>query len=253
VNTAIISPSGGSIGIGFAVPSKVVQAVASSLQQFGEIRRGWLGVKIQQVTDEIAESLNIKPARGALIAGIDDKGPAKPAGIEAGDVIIKFDGKEIKEMRDLPRIVADTPVGRDVEVVIVRKGKEEKKTVKLGRLDDEKPVKASATPAPADDKSVVQKSLGLQLSNMSDELRKKYKIKDAVKGVVITGVDAASVASDKRLTPGSTIVAIEQEQMTGAAEVQKKVDALKKAGKKTALLLVATAEGDMLFVALPIE
>jgi serine protease Do len=156
-------------------------------------------------------------------------------------------------MRDLPRIVADTPVGRDVEVVIVRKGKEEKKTVKLGRLDDEKPVKASATPAPADDKSVVQKSLGLQLSNMSDELRKKYKIKDAVKGVVITGVDAASVASDKRLTPGSTIVAIEQEQMTGAAEVQKKVDALKKAGKKTALLLVATAEGDMLFVALPIE
>jgi len=253
VNTAIISPSGGSIGIGFAVPSKVVQAVASSLQQFGEIRRGWLGVKIQQVTDEIAESLNIKPARGALIAGIDDKGPAKPAGIEAGDVIIKFDGKDIKEMRDLPRIVADTPVGRDVEVVIVRKGKEEKKTVKLGRLDDEKPVKASATPAPADDKSVVQKSLGLQLSNMSDELRKKYKIKDAVKGVVITGVDAASVASDKRLTPGSTIVAIEQEQMTGAAEVQKKVDALKKAGKKTALLLVATAEGDMLFVALPIE
>jgi Trypsin-like serine proteases, typically periplasmic, contain C-terminal PDZ domain len=148
VNTAIISPSGGSIGIGFAVPSKVVQAVASSLQQFGEIRRGWLGVKIQQVTDEIAESLNIKPARGALIAGIDDKGPAKPAGIEAGDVIIKFDGKDIKEMRDLPRIVADTPVGRDVEVVIVRKGKEEKKTVKLGRLDDEKTGEGSATPAP---------------------------------------------------------------------------------------------------------
>ena len=253
VNTAIISPSGGSIGIGFAVPSKVVQTVTSSLQQFGEIRRGWLGVKIQQVTDEIAESLNIKPARGALVAGIDDKGPAKPAGIEAGDVIIKFDGKDIKEMRDLPRIVADTPVGRDVEVVIVRKGKEEKKTVKLGRLDDEKPVKASATPAPPEEKSVVQKSLGLQLSNMSDDLRKKYKIKDTVKGVVITGVDAASVAADKRLTPGSTIVAIEQEQMTGAADVQKKVDALKKAGKKTALLLVATAEGDMLFVALPIE
>jgi len=253
VNTAIISPSGGSIGIGFAVPSKVVQAVASSLQQFGEIRRGWLGVKIQQVTDEIAESLNIKPARGALIAGIDDKGPAKPAGIEAGDVIIKFDGKDIKEMRDLPRIVADTPVGRDVEVIVVRKGKEEKKTVKLGRLDDEKPVKASATPPPAEDKSVVQKSLGLQLSNMSDDLRKKYKIKDAVKGVVITGVDGGSVAADKRLTPGSTIVAIEQEQMAGAADVQKKVDALKKAGKKTALLLVATAEGDMLFVALPIE
>ena len=120
-------------------------AVIDQLQQFGETRRGWLGVKIQQVTDEIAESLNIKPARGALVAGIDDKGPAKPAGIEAGDVIVKFDGKDIKEMRDLPRIVADTPVGKDVEVIIIRKGKEEKKTVKLGRLEDgEKPQPASA-------------------------------------------------------------------------------------------------------------
>ncbi len=253
VNTAIISPSGGSIGIGFAVPSKVVATVTSQLQQFGEIRRGWLGVKIQQVTDEIAESLNLKPARGALVAGIDDKGPAKPAGIEAGDVIVKFDGKDIKEMRDLPRIVADTPVGKDVEVVIVRKGKEEKKTVKLGRLEDDKPVKASVKPAEPEPKSVVQKSLGLQLSGMNDDVRKKYKIKDSVKGVVITGVDASSAAADKRLTAGSTIVAIEQEQMSQPGDVQKKVDALKKAGKKTALLLVATAEGDMLFVALPIE
>ena len=254
VNTAIISPSGGSIGISFAVPSKTVQAVVSQLQQFGEIHRGWLGVKIQQVTDEIAESLGLKPTRGALVAGIDDKGPAKPAGIEAGDVIVKFDGKDIKEMRDLPRIVADTPVGKDVEVIIVRKGKEEKKTVKLGRLDDtEKPVKASVKPDEPADKSVVQKSLGLQLSGINDDLRKKYKIKDSVKGVVITGVDASSAAADKRLAAGSTIVAIEQEQVAQPADVQRKVDALKKAGKKTALLLVATAEGDMLFVALPIE
>ncbi len=103
VNTAIISPSGGSIGISaLRGASKVVQMVTAQIQQFGEIRRGWLGVKIQQVTDEIAECLNLKPARGALVAGIDDKGPAKPAGIEAGDVIVKFDGKDIKEMRDLP-------------------------------------------------------------------------------------------------------------------------------------------------------
>src|SRR5207237_2093249 len=134
VSTAIIAPSGWSIGVGLAVPSKTAVAVIDQLKQFGETRRGWLGVRIQQVTDEIAESLSIKPARGALVAGIDDKGPAKPAGIEAGDVIVQFDGKDIKEMKDLPRIVADTPVGKDVEVVIVRKGKEEKKTVKLGRL-----------------------------------------------------------------------------------------------------------------------
>src|SRR5215471_9664332 len=136
VNTAIISPSGGSIGIGFAVPSKTVQAVVSQLQQFGETRRGWLGVRIQQVTDDIADSLKVNPPRGALVAGIDEKGPAKPAGIEAGDVIVRFDGKDIKEMKDLPRIVADTPVGKDVDVLIVRKGKEESRTVKLGRLED---------------------------------------------------------------------------------------------------------------------
>ncbi len=254
VNTAIISPSGGSIGIGFAVPSKTVTAVVDQLRRDGEVKRGWLGVKIQQVTDEIADSLGVKPARGALIAGIDDKGPAKPAGIEAGDVVVKFDGKDIKEMRDLPRIVADTAVGRDVEVIVIRKGKEETKTVKLGRLEDtEKPVLASTKAAPPEEKSVVQKSLGLQLSGMSDELRKKYKIKDSVKGVVITGVDASSVAADKRLVAGSVLVAIEQEQIAAPADVQTKVDALKKAGKKTALLLVATAEGDMLFVALPIN
>ncbi len=127
VNTAIISPSGGSIGIGFAVPSKTVVPVIDQLREFKEVRRGWLGVRIQQVTDEIADSLSIKPPHGALIAGIDDKGPAKPAGIEPGDVIVKFDGHDIKEMRDLPKIVAETPVGKDVEVTIIRKGKEEQK------------------------------------------------------------------------------------------------------------------------------
>ena len=155
------------------------------LRQYKEMRRGWLGVRIQQVTDDIAESLGIKQARGALIAGIDDKGPAKPAGIEPGDVIVKFDGKDIKEMRDLPRIVADTPVGKDVEVVIIRKGKEEKKTVKLGRLEDgEKPRPASVKPStPQDkDKTVVKKALGLDLANISDDLRKRYKIKESVKG-----------------------------------------------------------------------
>ncbi len=193
VNTAIISPSGGSIGIGFAVPSKTVMPVIDQLREFKEVRRGWLGVRIQQVTDEIADSLSIKPAHGALIAGIDDKGPAKPAGIEPGDVIVKFDGRDIKEMRDLPKIVAETPVGKDVEVTIIRKGKEEKKTVKLGRLEDEK--QASLETKKDDsgaDKPVVKKALGLDLANLTDELRKKHNIKDKVKGVLITAVEANS-------------------------------------------------------------
>src|SRR5262252_2788763 len=206
VNTAIISPTGGSIGIGFAVPSKTALPVIDQLREFKEVRRGWLGVRIQQVSDEIAESLSVKPARGALVAGIDEKGPAKPAGIEPGDVIVKFDGKDVKEMRDLPKIVADTPVGKDVDVVVIRKGKEERKTVRLGRLEDgEKQQQASLQPKKEetpDDKSAVQKALGLQLSTMSDNLRQRFKIKDSVKGVVITGVDANSAAADKRLSAG---------------------------------------------------
>jgi serine protease Do len=255
VNTAIISPSGGSIGIGFAVPSKTVIAVIDQLRQFGETRRGWLGVRIQQVTDEIADSLNIKPARGALIAGIDDKGPAKPAGIEPGDVVIKFDGHDIKEMRDLPRIVADTPVGKDVEVVIVRKGKEEKKTVKLGRLEDGERARQASVQKDAvpEDKSTVKKTLGLELSNLSDDLRRRYKIKDGVKGVLVTGVDAGSAAADKRLSAGDVIVEVAQESVATAADVQNKIEQMKKDGRKSALLLVSNADGEVRFVALTIQ
>ncbi|HKF99310.1 MAG TPA: Do family serine endopeptidase [Xanthobacteraceae bacterium] len=253
INTAIYSPSGGSIGIGFAVPSKNAVAVVDQLRQFGEMRRGWLGVRIQQVTDDIAESLGLKPTRGALVAGIDDKGPAKPAGIEPGDVIIKFDGKDIKEMKDLPRIVADTPVGKDVPVVVVRKGKEESKTVKLGRLDDAEKPQVAARSDKDEDKSVVKKTLGLDLSNLSEDLRRRYKIKDTVKGVVITGVDANSAAAEKRLNPGDVIVEVAQEAVTSADAVQKRIDALKKEGRKSALLLVANAEGELRFVALTLQ
>ena len=254
VNTAIISPSGGSIGIGFAVPAKTALAVMDQLRQFGETRRGWLGVRIQQVTDEIAESLGMKQTRGALIAGVDDKGPAKPAGIEPGDVVVKFDGKEIKDMRDLPRIVADTPVGKDVEVLIVRKGKEETKTVKLGRLEDSDPKLAAATKSePKDEQSVVKKTLGLDLANLSEELRRRHKIKDGIKGVVITAVEPGSAAAEKRLSAGDVIVEVAQEPVASAADVQKRVDQLKKEGRRSALLLVANAEGELRFVALGLQ
>jgi serine protease Do len=254
VNTAIISPSGGSIGIGFAVPSKTALAVIDQLRQFKEVRRGWLGVRIQQVTDEIADSLSIKPARGALIAGIDDKGPAKPAGIEPGDVIVKFDGQDIKEMRDLPKIVAETPVGKDVEVTIIRKGKEEKKTVKLGRLEDEKK-QTALTPKKngAEEKTVVKKALGLDLANLTDELRKKHNIKDKVKGVLITGVDANSAAAEKRLAPGMVIAEVQQQPVGSTDELQQRIEKLKKDGKKAVVLLVVTPEGDPSFVALSLQ
>jgi serine protease Do len=254
VNTAIISPSGGSIGIGFAVPSKTVVAVLDQLKQYGETRRGWLGVRIQQVTDDIAESLNLKPARGALVAGVADNGPAKPAGIEAGDVIVKFDGKDIQKMSDLPRIVADTPVGKEVDVQIIRKGKEEAKKVKLGRLEDgEKQEVASKDSAAPPDKSVVKRTLGLDLANLNDDLRKRYKIKDTIKGVLITSVDPASNAAEKRLTPGDVIVEVAQEPVRNAEELQKRIDKLKGEGRRSALFLIANAEGEVRFIALNLQ
>ena len=254
VNTLIISPSGGSIGIGFAVPSKTVIGVVDSLRQFGELRRGWLGVRIQQVTDEIAESLNIKPARGALIAGVEDKGPAKPAGIEPGDVVIKFDGKDIKEPKDLSRVVADTAVGKSVDVVIIRKGTEETKKVTLGRLEDGEKVQAAAkTKDEPVEKPVTQKALGLDLATLSKDLRTRYKIKDSVKGVIITSVDTSSDAAEKRLSAGEVIVEVAQEAVANAADVKKRVDQLKKDGKKSVLLLVSNAEGELRFVALSVQ
>src|SRR5438128_11182674 len=225
VNTLIISPTGGSIGLGFAVPSKTVAGVVNQLRQFGELRRGWLGVRIQQVTDEIAESLSIKPARGALIAGVEDKGPAKPAGIEPGDVVVRFDGKDIKEPKDLSRVVADTAVGKEVDVVIIRKGQEETKKVTLGRLQDPDKVQAAVkTDEPPPEKTVTQKALGLDLAALSKDLRTRYKIKDSVKGVVVTNVDANSDAAEKRLSAGDVIVEVAQEAVSSGADIQKRVD-----------------------------
>jgi serine protease Do len=254
VNTLIISPSGGSIGIGFAVPSKTVAGVVDQLQKFGELRRGWLGVRIQSVTDEIAESLNIKPARGALVAGVEDKGPAKPAGIEPGDVVVQFDGKDIKEPKDLSRVVADTAVGKEVDVVIIRKGQEETHKVTLGRLEDTDKVQAAAksNDQPVD-KPVTQKALGLDLASLSKDLRTRYKIKDSVKGVVITGVDGTSDAAEKRLSAGDVIVEVAQEAVGNAGDIKKRVDQLKKDGKKSVLLLVSNADGELRFVALSVQ
>jgi serine protease Do len=254
INTAIISPSGGSIGIGFSVPSKTAVAVIDQLRQFGETRRGWLGVRIQQVTDEIAESLNIKPPHGALVAGIDDKGPAKPAGIEAGDVIVQFDGKEIKDMRDLPRVVADTAVGKEVKVLIIHNGQEVTRMVTLGRLEDgEKQQVAEAKPGVPADQPVIKKALGLDLANLSDTLRTKYKVKDSVKGVVIVAVDPGSAANTQHLSPGDVIVEVAQEAVATAEDFQAKIDKLKADGRPAALLMVANPEGEIRFVALSLR
>jgi serine protease Do len=255
INTAILSPSGGSIGIGFATPSASVMPVIDQLEKFHETRRGWLGVRIQPVDDAIADSLGLGTARGALVAGVDEKGPAKPAGLLPGDVIVKFDGKDVKESRDLPRLVASMPVGQQVDVVVVRKGQEITKTVTLGRLEDGE--KAAAASADATDdgasKSETLTALGLQLAPIDDAARKSFKLKDSVKGAVIASVAPGSAASDKGLLPGEVIEEVNQQAVETPSDVAKAIAALKTAGKKSALLLVANATGDVRFVALSLD
>ncbi len=254
INTAILSPSGGSIGIGFATPSASVMPVIDQLEQFHETRRGWLGVRIQPVDDTIADSLGLGKARGALIAGVDDKGPAKPAGILPGDVIVKFDGKDIKESRDLPRLVASMPVGRSVDVVIVRDGKEATKTVILGRLED-----GEQKTALADEKDDVQKedavskALGMEFSGLTDDARKTFKIKDSIKGVVVTSVEPGSPAADSGLKPGDVIEEVNHQAVEHPSDVAKAIESAKKDGKKPALLLVSNGEGIVRFVAVRVD
>ena len=256
INTAILSPSGGSIGIGFATPSASVVPVIDQLEKFHETRRGWLGVRIQPVDDAIADSLGLGTARGALVAGVDDKGPAKPAGLLPGDVIVKFDGKDIKESRDLPRLVASMAVGQQVDVVVVRKGQELTKSVTLGRLEDGEKAAIVSANAPADDgasKSAALTALGLELAPIDDAARKTFKLKDSVKGAVIASVAPGSTASDKGLRQGEVIEEVNQQAVETPSDVSKAIAALKTAGKKTALLLVANGIGDVRFVALSLD
>ena len=259
INTAILSPSGGSIGIGFATPAATVEPIISQLETFGETRRGWLGVRIQNVDDTIADSLNLGPTRGAFVSGTDPKGPATAAGIQTQDVIVKFDGQDVKESRDLPKIVAQEPVGKEVAVVLMRNGKQLTKTVKLGRLEDGEQHAALDTKSRNDATkpavpSTVQKALGMTFSGLTSETRQKFTIDDSVaSGVVISEVEPNSAAAEKRLQPGEVVVEINQEPVKQPSDVADKFITLKTAGKRSALLLVASARGEVRFVAIPVE
>ncbi len=254
INTAILSPSGGSIGIGFATPSDTVVPIIAQLREFHEVRRGWLGVRIQPVTDDIAEALGLGTPHGALVAGIDDKGPAAPAGLRKGDVIVTFDGHAVHDSRDLPKFVAATPVGRTVTVSILRDGKPQDLSVTLGRLDApvqtaslDKAQGAADAPRPA-----VQQAFGLGLVALDDAFRKQYGVKEGVKGVAVTAVEPGSPASDK-VKPGDVVVEVNQVAVGDPADVAAKMKAVRDAGKKTALLLVSNAAGDVRYVALALD
>jgi serine protease Do len=244
INTAIYSRSGGSIGIGFAVPANLAKNVVAQLREFGQARRGWLGVRIQQVTADIAESVGMREASGAMIAGTNEGGPADKAKIRPGDIVLRFNNQDVKEMRNLPRIVAETAIGQEVPVVVWRDGKEITVTVTVGQLPEEQAL-AGNTPGKPDEtpRAVEIAGLGVQVAPITPAMRDKYQLEDDQKGVVITDVTAGSAAAERGLKPGDVIVEVQQEAVNTPADVQKRLDAVRKQSRRSVLMLVQGRDG----------
>lgn len=257
VNTAIFSPSGGSVGIGFAVPSNMAKGVVDQLIKYGQTKRGWLGVRIQVVTDEIAESLGLDSAQGALVASVTPDGPAEKAGIKAGDIILNFNDKKIEAMRYLPRIVADTDVGESVPVVLWRDKSEKTISVKLGELEkaEESGLLGAATTGKTYSSSIDDTEidvLGLSVAPLTPEVKSLYGFTDEDKGLAITKVDPEGIAIEKGLSEGELIVEVDQEPVTSVKDIKAQISAAKEENRGSVLLLVKSG-GDLRFVALKID
>lgn len=246
INSAIFSPTGGSVGIGFAVPMALAAPIVDQLRVFGETKRGWLGVHIQTVTEEIAETLDLAEPRGALVASVAAGGPAEAAGIKDKDVILKFDGKDIDKVRQLPRIVAETDIGAKVDVVIWREGREETVAVTVARLDE---TAVAAAPAQPDDAPMEIPSLGLAILPLDAATKAQRNIGADVQGVMIVAVDGQGPAAEKDVRPGDIIMEVNQDPVASPAEVAQEVEAAETAKRKSILMLL-NRQGDLRFVAI---
>jgi serine protease Do len=251
VNTAIFSPSGLSVGIGFAIPSQLARNVISQVKKFGEVRRGWLGVRIQTVNEELAEGLQLDQPHGALVASVTEDGPAAAAGIQQGDVILRFDGREVSEMRKLPRMVAETPIGGAVEVVVWRKGREEIFSVTLGELDLEQVAAVEPELAVPDPDELEIPALGLEVETVSTLLREQFQLEEDAEGVLITQVDPEGNGAEKGLTPGDLIVEVDQEAVSSPIDVAERIEKAQEGGRRVVTLLVSR-QGEHRWVAVRI-
>ena len=252
VNTAILSPNGGSIGIGFSMASNVVVKVVDQLREFGETRRGWLGVRIQDVTEDMAEAMGLDKPGGALISDVPE-GPAKESGLKAGDVILSFDGVEVEDTRGLVRQVGETTVGKSVRVVVHRDGGTQTVLVTLGRREDaerDDDSDGEDTPdAPAEENADI---LGLTISPLTDTLREDLGLDAEAEGLVVAAVDEASEAYAKGLRAGDLITEAGQQKVETIEDLEARMDEASEAGRKSLLLLVRRG-GDPRFVALSLE
>jgi serine protease Do len=250
VNTAIISPTGGSIGIGFAVPADNVVRVVDQLRQYGEVRRGWLGVNVASVSEDLANQLGIKSNVGAHVASVSDNSPAKKAGIEVDDVTLRFDGQEITAVRGLPKVVAETPVGKTVDVEIIRKGQRRILKVEIARLDDGD---ASPNDKLGPGAGDTRKLMGLTLSPLNDEARKRFQLKATLKGVVVVEVDPQSPGALRDLKPGDVIIEAQDEAVNSVADILERIEKVRKSGRRQILLRIENAKGQVRSVAMPFQ
>ncbi len=251
INTAIFSPTGGSVGIGFAIPSDLAKPVINQIIEYGRTRRGWLGVRIQTVTEEIAESLDLPSEQGALVASITPDGPAEKAGLQHGDVILEFNGQKVDNMRSLPRIVAETTIGETVSLKYWREGKEGTTEVSVGELEkaEEEGLLDKETSAEA---SIVKvEPLNIGIMPLTDEERNDYNVPGDVDGVMIADVPDMSSAADKGLAVGDVIVEVNQQPIKAPQDMIDIVKAASEA-KRNSVLLLINREGDVRFVALPL-
>ena len=255
INTAIYSPTGTSLGIGFAIPSNMARPLVEQLREFGRVRRGWIGVQIQSISEDMAESFGLDKPRGALIAGVTPNGPAEKSGLKQRDVILTFDGKEVPDSKKLPRIVADSKVGDTVDVVVMRGGKRTTLKLKVGELEDSDKQQAAAKgsgkgPAPKEsDPPGTIEPFGVTVARLTDTLREKHGLQNAQKGVVVVKVAEGSPAAEKGIKVGDLILEVAQTEVNSPTDVQNKVKELRDQKKKAAVLLVES-KGDPRFVAL---
>ena len=256
VNTAIYSPSGTNAGLAFSIPSNLFKQVAEQLREFGRVRRGWIGVSYQSVTDDIAESFSLDRARGVLVANVAADGPAAKAGLKRNDIILNFAGQEVPDLRRFPRLVANARVGSTVDIVVWRGGKELPLKLRIGEQEEPEKTNVSA-PGGAPKKPVEPdqavtstiEQLGLTLQKVSDQLREKYGLGENVKGVVITKVAPNSPAAEKQLLAGDIILEVDQKAVTTPQEITELVGKLQ-AQKKRSVLLFVERQGDPRFAAL---
>ncbi|MCB2081848.1 MAG: DegQ family serine endoprotease [Rickettsiales bacterium] len=251
INTAIFSPmGGGNIGIGFAVPSNMARPIIEQLKKTGRVDRGWLGVKIQTVTEELAESLGLDKPKGALVAEVMPDSPAEKTDLKTGDVIVKYDGRDIQEMRDLPRMVADTLPGTHVDIVVWREDREKKLTLVIGELKDEN--MQATNEETGDNKSRENMILGMELKPLNKRTREEYNISSDVDGLVIIAVDYTSAAAEHGLRRGDVVLEVNQEK---AEHINTIKDAIfnARAARRSNILLLVRRGSDSLFVALPLD